>query len=210
MARTPSRLVSLSRPCNPTGRCIPFESLARLVASAPETTFLVDESFLSLSTHHHEASRALPANALRFRSMTKDHALAGVRLGYVLGSPELLARIDAQRPPWLVSSAALAACVAATSASEFVAHVRETLLARRENLERALHGAGYRTVASTTSFLLCEVSDADELRERLLHRHGVLVRSCRSFGLPGHLRLAARPAADVERLLAALHAEDAR
>lgn len=198
------RLVSLSRPNNPAGSAMAFEDLRRLVEAHRDVCFLVDESFLSLSLRHAEAASTLPPNALRFRSMTKDHALAGVRIGAVFGDAELLARVDAQRPPWIVSNAALDAAVAASRASAHVAEVRGTLLSARGELEQALRRIGVPFTPSVTPYLLCEIGDADAMRDRLLRRHGILVRSCASFGLPHHVRLAARPTVDVERLASAL------
>lgn len=201
------RLVSLSRPNNPSGTAMPFEVLRSVIEAHADTVFLVDESFLSLSTLHLDAARTLPPNALRFRSMTKDHALAGVRIGCVFGEADLLARIDAQRPPWVVSNAALAAAIAASDQDAHVARARTSLLEARTRLEQVLRSRHLPFTASTTPYLLCETGNADALRERLLRRHGILVRSCSSFGLPNHLRLAARPPADIARLDSALREE---
>lgn len=60
---------------------------------------------------------------------------------------------------------------------------------------------------STTGFLVVRVGDACAVRERLLVRHRVLVRDCASFGLPEHIRIAAHPASDRARLVAALTQE---
>jgi histidinol-phosphate/aromatic aminotransferase/cobyric acid decarboxylase-like protein len=62
-------------------------------------------------------------------------------------------------------------------------------------------------VPSSTVFTLVPVADAAMLRRRLLVRHQVLVRDCASFGLPDFLRLAARPAPERTRLVAALAEE---
>jgi histidinol-phosphate/aromatic aminotransferase/cobyric acid decarboxylase-like protein len=85
-------------------------------------------------------------------------------------------------------------------------HLREgRLLARRAKayLVDGLGRLGLACVPSRTNFWLVEVADAAELRRQLLMR-GLLVRDCTSFGLPRHIRLAARPLPECERLLGAI------
>lgn len=182
-------LAYLCHPNNPTGQALPAGELHALIASHPATTFLVDHAFLSLSERHLEATLPLPANALALRSLTKDHALAGLRLAYALGPPGTLARVAAQQAPWSVSSLALAAaCVAATEDAH-IADVRTRWLAQRVDLEQRLAQRGIPHVPSLTVFSLVHVGDADRARARLLHEFGILVRSGSSFGLPEHIRV---------------------
>jgi histidinol-phosphate/aromatic aminotransferase/cobyric acid decarboxylase-like protein len=63
---------------------------------------------------------------------------------------------------------------------------------------------GIETLPSCTTFLLARAPRVAELRLRLLSEHHILVRDCESFGLPGFMRLAAKPAAERARLIAAL------
>jgi histidinol-phosphate/aromatic aminotransferase/cobyric acid decarboxylase-like protein len=70
-----------------------------------------------------------------------------------------------------------------------------------------LRDLGLETVPSTAPFLLARVGEESGLRRRLLAHHRILVRDCRSFGLPEFIRIAARPASDTERLAAALATE---
>lgn len=203
-------LVSVCTPCSPTGAWLSAAELCALAAAAPQATVVVDESFLALSDRADDAGVALPANVIRVRSLTKDHAIPGVRVGYALASPERAARLEAARPAWTTSALAEAAAVAASRQWAFVADSRRRLAADREALAGALRGLGLGPVPSVAPFLLVEVGDASALRARLLARHGILVRDAGSFGLPRFVRLAARPAADVERLVAALRAELAR
>jgi histidinol-phosphate/aromatic aminotransferase/cobyric acid decarboxylase-like protein len=103
----------------------------------------------------------------------------------------------------LAQAAALACC----RSLEFVRESRERLLDDRRSLAQALATLGIESLPSQVNFLLARVPQVSELRARLLARHQILVRDCASFGLPGFLRLAARPAPDRARLLAALRAE---
>jgi histidinol-phosphate/aromatic aminotransferase/cobyric acid decarboxylase-like protein len=180
-------------PNNPTGRALTGSELHALVGDHPGTTFLVDQAFLSLSERDAEATQRLPPNALVVRSLTKDHALAGLRVAYALGHPELLARVAAQSAPWSVSSLALVAAAATTadSAQAHLADVRARWLGQRRELECLLTQAGIQHTPSLTVFSLLRVGDANRVRERLLRDEHILVRSAASFGLPHHVRVRA-------------------
>lgn len=191
VAQRQPALAYLCHPNNPTGQALPQRELHALIASHPATTFLVDQAFLSLSERHAEAAQRLPDNAVTLRSLTKDHALAGLRVAYALGTPDLLARMAAQRPPWSVSSLALAAACAAATEDDHVAHVRTRWLAQRHDLEQRLTESAIPFVPSLTVFGLVRVGDAETVRAHLLREAAILVRSGTSFGLPEYIRVRA-------------------
>jgi histidinol-phosphate/aromatic aminotransferase/cobyric acid decarboxylase-like protein len=204
-----SRTLYLCNPGNPTGVALAAAEVAAFASAHPDVTILLDQAFLSLSERAAELSAQLPDNVVAIRSLTKDHALPGVRIGYAVAAPALIARLEAARPPWTTSAAAQAAAAAAAG-PEAVAHVeacRRRLLADRDLLAAALRRVGLAPLPSATLFLLVRIPDAAALRRRLLERHRILVRDCASFGLPDHVRICARPAPDIERLVAALAAE---
>jgi histidinol-phosphate aminotransferase len=201
-----ARLVSLGAPNNPTGQPVSPAQITALARALPASVVVVDESFLSLSEGHADAAERLPDNVVRVRSLTKEHAIAGVRVGYLLARPALAARIEAARPPWSTSTATQAAARASAGLAAFVSDSRARLLADRRALDAELRALGLAPLPSVTCFCLVPVDRASDLRRRLLAGHAVLVRDCTSFGLPGFMRLAARPAADRRRLLAALAA----
>jgi histidinol-phosphate/aromatic aminotransferase/cobyric acid decarboxylase-like protein len=200
------RMLYVCTPSNPAGVCTPQADIARLARRHPDTLFVVDASFLSMSARHREAEE-VPSGVVWLRSLTKDHALAGVRVGFAV--TDLAPRIERGRPPWSVNAIAQAAAVAATSdvAARFVDESRARLFADRARLAGALASLGLRVHPSETIYVLVDLGHrrATELRARLLARHGVLVRDATSFGLPHHARIAARP--DIDRFLTALREE---
>jgi histidinol-phosphate/aromatic aminotransferase/cobyric acid decarboxylase-like protein len=137
------------------------------------------------------------------RSMTKQYGLPGLRLGYAVASPAVIRELAAWQPTWSVSAPAQAAGLAALADHDHVAAGRQAVAEARAYLIPQLEGLGYRCLPSVASFWLVEVGDASGLRQRLL-RQGILVRDCTSFGLPAHIRLAARPTPECARLIAAL------
>jgi histidinol-phosphate/aromatic aminotransferase/cobyric acid decarboxylase-like protein len=204
----------LCTPNNPTGVTVRAADLLVLAERLPRVALVIDQAFLPLSEQHADAAAPMPDNVIRVRSLTKEHAIPGVRVGYLVATPAIAAAVEAARPAWSSSAVAQAAAIASTLLSSFVADSRERMLADRRALVRALGDgdAGRRLtpVASSATFCVAPVGDAARLRHALLTRHRILVRDCASFGLPAHVRLAARPAADRARLLAALRQELSR
>lgn len=204
IARLDPRAVYLCSPNNPTGGYLPQNQIAQLARQHPATTLVVDQSFLSLSEHPSDANAARSANVVWVRSLTKDHAIPGLRVGAAMMHPALAARLEATRPSWTTSAPVQAAAVAAARERSFIADSRARLIADRRALHDELTAAGLICLPSSTIFLLVQAPGATALTATLLRQHHILVRDCTSFGLPDHIRVAARPDADRRALLAAL------
>jgi histidinol-phosphate/aromatic aminotransferase/cobyric acid decarboxylase-like protein len=136
---------------------------------------------------------------LHLRSMTKDHALAGLRVGFAIGPAAMIAALDGVRVPWAASSVAQAAAVAALSDAAAV-HVRETTSRLRAEARALAEWCGGRAVRSDTHYLL--------LRGVRTTGAGIAVRDCRSFGLPTYIRVAARTPPENTALRAVLRTYD--
>ena len=198
------QLAFLCNPNNPTGAVVPPEVIAAWAAAHPRTLFVVDEAYLAFAAVTSSALAIGAANILVLRSMTKDYALAGLRLGYAVGCDQAvidaLARV---RPAWNVSALAQAAGITALADQ---AHLRQsiTALARtKKTLMAGLRLAGLPPVPSTTHFFLVQVGNGTAFRRALLER-GILVRDCTSFDLPAYVRIATRRPEENSRLLAAI------
>ncbi len=206
------RIVYACSPQNPSGVCTPLAAFEELARGHSASLFVVDLSFLSLSTRHREQSEAREPRVVWLRSLTKDHALAGLRVGAAVAPAEVIHAIERERPPWSVNALAQAAVVATTSdeAARFVDESRVRLLSEREALTEELRGEGLEVHPSDTIYALAALPvnvAATALRGRLLARHGILVRDATTFGLPHHVRIAARAAVHRERFVAALRQE---
>ncbi|MBN1219374.1 MAG: histidinol-phosphate aminotransferase family protein [Anaerolineae bacterium] len=201
----------LCNPNNPTGQYWSKAELAQLRAADPDARILwiIDEAYRHFvdpgARGNDEEQWTWGENVIRLRSLTKDHSLAGLRLGYLLAAPKLVNLLKAAQPPWSVNSLAQMAGVAALQ-TESITWRNFTLTQLRQHaldLWVGLSQLGLPIHPTSTTFALLKVKHAPEFRHHLLMR-GLLVRDCASFGLPGHIRVAAhRPAAN-ERLRATI------
>jgi histidinol-phosphate aminotransferase len=140
---------------------------------------------------------------LVLRSLTKDFALAGIRLGYAVGSVDVVRRLQMQLPAWNVSSLAQVAGEAALSDRDHFEQSMTQLVHEREAFFASLQQVGLCVIPSRTHFCLIEVGDACRVRQQLLLR-GLLVRDCTSFGLPRYIRVATHPESAWRQLVGAL------
>jgi histidinol-phosphate aminotransferase len=196
-------LVVVGNPTNPTGVLHPAADLRRLVR--PGRVVLVDEAFADAVQGEPE-TLAGDSDVLVFRSLTKTWALAGLRAGYALGPPEVLARLAAPRPHWPVSTLALEAVIACSepAAVAEAAALADRLAGYREWQSAALAAvAGLEVLPGVAPYLL--VRGPVGLRERLRER-GIAVRRADTFpGLgPEYVRIAVRPPEQAAVLVEAL------
>jgi histidinol-phosphate aminotransferase len=199
-------LVVVGNPTNPTG--VLHEGLERL--ARPGRVLVVDEAFADAVPGEPAslAGRADVEGLVVVRSLTKTWALAGLRVGYLLAAPELVARLRAAQPLWAVSTLALTALETCLARGPVAAAAKEAqaLAAERERLAAALTGLGVEVgPGSQAPFLLCRVPGRPDVREQLRAR-GVAVRRGDTFpGLtPEHWRTAVRDADATDRLVEAL------
>lgn len=209
-----ARFVVVGNPTNPTSVLHPREAVAALCR--PGRVTVVDEAFCDVVAD--EAAHSLagePAPGLVvLRSLTKTWALAGLRVGYAVGDPEVIAELAEQRPHWPLGTLqheAIRACVG-PAADAHLAAVRADVAAEREAMLRALGGEGITVaVPPEGPFVLVRTPDGRDpvgFREGLARR-GIAVRRCDTFpGLDAtYLRLAVRGGTMVDSLLAAWRAE---
>ncbi|MCH7230833.1 Rv2231c family pyridoxal phosphate-dependent protein CobC [Glycomyces sp. L485] len=196
--------VLLTRPDNPTGALDPVATVERLCR--PGRTVVVDEAFADfLPDGTGMAARVDLPGLVAVRSLTKLWGIAGLRVGYLLADAATVARLDAARQPWPVSSLALEAIQTCASAEdERAERVRGVARDREALLEALADIPGLRTWPAAANFVLIRTDEAD-LRERLL-ADGLALRRGDTF--PGldrhHLRIAVRDGSTTDRLRTAL------
>ena len=192
------KVISLSAPADPSGTSIPFSSICALAAELSGTTFVVDQSWLSLSSDHADLELPPPKNVVCLRSLSVE---LGIRCGYLLCEPELAQRIQALLPPAAASAAGVAA---ALEQPAYLAHCRSQLQAEAAGLQQLLAALQLTHSPSVTPFTLVRIARAQEVAEELLTRHHIAVYDATRVGLPDHLRIAAPAETALPQLKAAL------
>jgi histidinol-phosphate aminotransferase len=187
-------LVVVGNPTNPTSVLHAREDILRLRRDG--RILVVDEAFADAVPGEPESLAAEPLHdVLVVRSLTKTWALPGLRVGYVLGAPDVLRRMSITRPHWPLGTLQLEALTACSQPDAVAAAKRQAvaLMATRAEMASALAGIGVRTVEGAAPFLMLEVPDAELARKHLAAK-GIAVRRCDTFvGLDGqYLRAAVR------------------
>ncbi|MCE3555256.1 Rv2231c family pyridoxal phosphate-dependent protein CobC [Pseudonocardia sp. RS11V-5] len=204
-------LVVVGNPTNPTGVLHPAADLRAL--ARPGRVLVVDEAFADAVAGEPEslAGERLPG-LLVLRSLTKTWALAGLRAGYALGDPDLLARLAAPRPHWPVGTLGLEAVIACSEPAAVAEAERaagELARHRRAQAAALAEVPGVEVLPGVAPYLLLRLpaGRGAQVRERL-RQNGIAVRRGDTFpGLgPDHLRVAVREPARVALLVEALDA----
>jgi histidinol-phosphate aminotransferase len=174
-------LVVVGNPTNPTSVLHSREQL--LALRRPGRILVVDEAFADSVPGEPEslAGDSLP-DVVVLRSLTKSWALAGLRVGYALGSPEVLARLTALRAHWPVGTlqlTAIAACCAAEAVADAAADAVR-LAELRAEMVVGLASVGAHVVDGQAPFVLFRRPDAVRLRNSLQDK-GIAVRRCDTF-----------------------------
>ena len=209
IADTRPSVVFMCNPNNPTGVYLDEREVARVADALQGVGLLVlDEAYVSFVDRSWNSLPLLSmSNVVLLRSMTKDYALTGLRLGYTLASEEVTERLRRFQYSWSVNAPAQVAGVAALSDSAHLEKGRETVKSGREYLEREARSLDLEYAPPNANFLTLKVGRAAELRMKLLKRHKICVRDCASFGLPEYIRVGIRTMSENRRLIAALAQE---
>jgi len=186
-------IVFLCNPNNPTGVYLDEDDVRDLsTAAGPGGLLVLDSSYAPLADDEWDATPLLSrGNLALLQSMTKDHGLAGVRLGYMAASAPVVEATRRLQPAWSVNAVAQAVGIAALADEAHVAAAQRVIRDSKAYLYAQLKAMGVPALPSATNFLLARVGDATRVRHALLPR-GLVVRDGTSFGLPAYIRIAAR------------------
>ncbi|MDQ3057593.1 MAG: histidinol-phosphate transaminase, partial [Pseudomonadota bacterium] len=204
-----TRVVYLANPNNPTGTWFGAGAFAAFMAQVPgDVLVVVDEAYAELADAT-QVQSALPLlarypNLIVTRTFSKAYALAGLRIGYAVAHPQLIAVMERVRESFNVSSIGLAAAEAALGDDVHLQSVRGRNAEQRRLLAEALRARSLFVFPSQTNFLLVEFGpDTPDIETALIAR-GVVLRPMAGYGLPECLRITVGDARENLRLLEAL------
>ena len=204
-----TKVIYLGNPNNPTGTMFTADELDRFLDVLPPRILVaLDEAYCDY-VQRADYSRSLDSvregrNILVLRTFSKVHGLAGLRLGYGMGHPELIGALNRIRSPFNANSPAQAAGIAALDDREHVARSVQNNQREMKVLTAELTVLGVRYAPSVGNFLLIDTGrDCEEDFVRLLHE-GVIVRPMKLYGFPTSLRVTIGTHQDNEQFLEAL------
>ena len=204
--------VFLCNPNNPTGTLTLAKNIKQIIHAAAKksTLVFVDECFIELAAGPDASVSRLVRrckNLLVLRSLTKSFGLAGMRVGYALGSKTVIETLNRIKIPWNVSGPAQEAARAALSDRSYIDKVRKMLRAESSFLQRRISDMeGFACVDTDANFILVRTRLRSGTVQRRLLKSGILVRDCSSFrGLGGNfVRIAIRTRGENKKLIRAM------
>ncbi|MCJ7605285.1 MAG: histidinol-phosphate aminotransferase family protein [Dehalococcoidales bacterium] len=204
IAKHRPRAVFVCNPNNPTGYLYSREAIERMVDASGDTLLILDEAYMTfIEAGWSSLALTERANVISLRSMTKDYGLPGLRLGYAVARAEIIESLRLSLPPWNVNAPAQAAGLAVLDRDDYLKQSLQQIQEARDYLTKEIAGMGFTVMPSDASYFLVKVGNATECRRSLL-KHGIMVRDCTSFGLPGYIRVSPRSLPDCRKLTAAL------
>jgi histidinol-phosphate aminotransferase len=205
-----TQLLLICNPNNPTGTHLPAAEVAAFCERIPaHVTVALDEAYVEFQTHDDpDATVDLLAdfpNLVVLRTFSKCYGLAGLRVGYAIGSTKFRAAVDAVRQPFSVNALAQAAGAEAILHPDDVTKRVEGTIAERLRVEEALRGMGLVTADTQANFSWIDLGEADEPETVAgLAERQIAVRPGTPLGDPGHIRVTYGTPAEDDRFLAAL------
>lgn len=188
-----TQLLFLCNPNNPTGTTNGAAEVAQLLDRVPNHVLVVvDEAYLEFATRDDypqlidDVRRR--TNVILLRTFSKIYGLAGLRIGYAIGSPEVIGYLDRVRPVFNCNALAQVAACAALEDEEHLARSRAHAVANRASFRRELLALGLTPVPSETNFVAVHVGDDAAVSDALLER-GFTVTPLAGWGLPGYIRI---------------------
>ncbi|MFC1965971.1 pyridoxal phosphate-dependent aminotransferase [Chloroflexota bacterium] len=198
------RGVFICNPNNPTGHYLTRQWVEMVLDACRDCLLVLDEAYVAFVDESWSSIGLISrGNVVVLRSMTKDYALAGLRLGFAIAGEEIIDALRRVRPPWNVNAVAQKAGIVALEDEEYLDRCKQEIRRAKQFLVDELCRMGFTLVPSSTNYFLVKVTDAKDFRAALLRR-GMLVRDCTSFGLPQYVRIAARTVPECQRLIIAI------
>ncbi len=201
----PAPLKFVVNPNSPTGAWMEGPAVERIV-SVSRGLVVIDEAYVDFAPESRLDLLQRHPNVLILRTMSKSYALAGMRIGFALGSPELIAALDSVKDSYNLDRLAIAAAVAAIQDEDHHRVIVDHVVAERSWLEDTLRASGFELSPSAANFVFVKppagssaAAVADALRERR-----ILVRHYDRDPIAGWFRITVGTRVQHERLLAAL------
>ena len=207
-ART--RLIFVCNPNNPTGTTVSAAEVTRFLERVPDDVLVIfDEAYLEYVDEPNFPDslryvREGSQNVMVMRTFSKIYGLAGLRLGYAIGSPAILTHLYCVKEPFSVNMLAQIAGEAALGDDEFLERTLLVNRSGRDYLYREFDRLDLSYLKTQANFILVDLGPrASTIIESLMQK-GVIIRPCVAYDLPTHARISIGSAGQNERLIKTL------
>jgi histidinol-phosphate aminotransferase len=161
----------LCNPNNPTGQYLSREEVEQIVLAAQQSLIILDEAYIAFTNNAWPSYDLLnQGNLVILRSMTKDYALAGLRLGYAIADASIISVLKRVQPPWSLTSMSQKAGIHALEADNYLKECEDKIREAKSFLIKELADLGLTPLPSQTNFFLVKVGNAAALRKGLAPR----------------------------------------
>jgi len=206
-----SKVICICNPNNPTGHVLSKERIENWAKGNPNTTFIIDEAYHAFTDYPQSVIALVNQyrNLIILKSLTKEFAIPGLRIGYIAAHKEIISKLLKYKLPWSVNALALYAGLFIFENHSHIKPNVKPLLTETKWLQTQINSIdGYRSLSSETTFFLIEstITSAKELKKYLFETHHILIRDASNFkGLDeGHFRIATQTREENVKLINAL------
>lgn len=202
-----TREIFVANPNNPTGTLVTQSDIDRFVNRVPESVVIVfDEAYFEFLDEPLDTLKFIREgrkNVIVLRTFSKIQGLASLRIGYGLGSQELIGVLQKTRQPFNANGIAQAGALAGLRDEEHQRRTRELTREGRDFLQKEFAALGLEFVPSHANFVLVNVGDGIAIFKKLLAR-GIIVRAMAGYKLPQWIRVSVGTMEQNRRFISAL------
>ena len=194
-------------PNAPTGIAQPLDQIERVIAGNPDIVVVVDEAYVDFGAQTAAGLIARYPNLLVVHTMSKAYSLAGLRVGFALGHPDLIQGLDRVKNSfnsYPLDRLALAGAQAAVQDQAYFEQARDAVVRTRDALTRDLRSLGFEVLPSAANFVFaCHPAHSGEALASALRARNILVRHFKLGRISNHLRITIGTDAQCTQLLIA-------
>jgi len=202
--------IIIANPNAPTGIALPLDDISRLARAHPDSPVVVDEAYVDFGAQSAVALLADHPNIVAVHTLSKSHALAGLRVGYAVADAQIiqgLRRVKDSFNSYPLGRLAQAGALASIQDEAYLRYATQAVMAERAALTTRLQSLGFDVFPSLANFVFARHPQHDGAAlARSLREHGVLVRHFRHPRINQYLRITVGTAADTQRLVQTLAA----
>jgi histidinol-phosphate aminotransferase len=171
-----TKLIIVASPNNPTGAVVDREHLLAIAAAAPQAVLMVDEAYYHFDGASVMQDLATVPNLIVARTFSKAYGLANLRIGMLVGNPELLKYVRKVSSPYNVNGVALDCLPIALADEEYVAWYSNQVRTGRERMMDGLRELGVPFFPSHANFVLMNIGPKHKELVQAMRTNGVLLR----------------------------------